>query len=323
MSANHIGRLRRGMTLVELLAVLALMGLLMGTGLGLLVGLAPAENAVRGYLEETVRLVAQSARQSGSRAILRWRAGSGELQLEQMRVVGTWAFEGTGMDGALGLNAVWMGAGEARVVPGGFQGSALDLAASPGTWQVPLQDEPAFDWSQGFLVRCAVRPEQARSGVLLQLGEGLVLALSERGAVAAEFRTARVADTGALDAGDRVRVESEAGAVGAGRWSLIEMLYDRRALRLSVDGVPQAVRPEEAPVWMGPPRLQLSDAQHPFPGLVDQLVVSVVEPLPTRVLPAQAVWTGKGEHSLVFGPDGSLDPLYHGSAVTLTWQVPD
>ena len=316
---------RGGFSLVELLLVMALIGILLGTGMGLVMGLSPGDRAVSGLLEETVRLAQRSAMAYGTPARVRCDAKNQTVSAQILRTVGTWHFEDVQLHGGGDLHAVWLGPTDPPLVDSGLVGRSLDLsgAGAPGQLQISLEDEPAFDWSQGFSIRCALRMQAWRAAPLLQLGDGLLIVASPRGALGAEFRVQTTGESGTKSRGSRVRVETEAGLLKPGEWIEIEVVYDRTALSIFVDGIERVRRPEQAPVWLGDARLWLSSKEIPFPGEVDRLVIAVVDELPAKELPAAAQFDPKSPAEIAFAPGGSLDPLWHSTPQRIRWTLQD
>ena len=316
---------RAGFSLIELLLVMALVGVLLGTGMGLIMGLQPGDRAVFGQVEETVRLVQRTAMAYGTPAKVRIDKENHRIQAQVLRTVGTWHFDSPKLEGGGALDAVWLGPTDPVMVSSGFLGGALDLSGggAPGQLQISLEEEPAFDWSQGFHLRFAVRMQARRAAPLLQMGDGLVVAVSDRGALGAEFRVQLTGEGGQVGRGSRVRVETDAGLLPLGEWVPVEVIYDRQALSLFVDGIERVRRPEQGPVWMGAPRLWLSSADRPFPGDIDRLVVAVSEELPQQALANGAQFVPDCPEEVAFAPGGALDPLRHTAPVRVAWTLQD
>ncbi|MCA9002954.1 MAG: type II secretion system protein, partial [Planctomycetes bacterium] len=311
-----------GFTLVELLMVMMLLGIVLGVGLGMLTGLAPAERAVPGLIEETLRMSQRSAAVLGTPARVEFSGST--IQAQVMRPVGTWHFEDRSLMGAQGLEAVWLGANDPPFTAQGYEGLGLNLAAgAPGVLEISVASDPAFDWSDGFSIRFALRAEEWRDSIVMQAGNGLLVALSARGALGVEFRAVSVDEAGNESRGERVAVQTEPGAMVQNRWKDVEIVYDRRSLRILVDGLERVRRSEQARVWIGQPEILLSNKTRPFPGVLDRLVFHVQEILPPRVLPGDATFLADTPKQVVFAPGGGLDPLVHPAEVRIGWQVPE
>ncbi len=316
---------RSGFSLIELLLVMALIGILLGTGMGLIMGLQPGDRAVQGQVEETLRLAQRTSMAYGTPTQVLLDPQNHTIAAQVVRTVGTWHFESPQLAGGGSLDGIWLGPTDPPLVAAGWLGSALDLSGggAPGQFQVALEEEPAFDWSEGFHLRFGVRMHTWRAAPLLQLGDGLVVAASARGALGAEFRAQVTGDQGQARRGSRVRVETDAGLLRLGEWVQVEVIYDRQALSVFVDGIERVRRPELAPVWMGEPYLRLSSKELPFPGDIDNLVIAVMEVLPPQELPNGAQWQADVPTAIGFAPGGSLDPLRHSAPVTVSWTLQD
>jgi prepilin-type N-terminal cleavage/methylation domain-containing protein len=309
-----------GFTLVELLMVMGLIGVLLGTGLGLLAGLSPGKRAVAGLIEETLRMSQRSAAVLGTPARVELRGE--EIQAQVMRPVGTWHFENQSLMGAQQLEAVWLGAGEAPFVSNGFEGHGFDLqAGAPGILEISLASDPGFDWSDGFSIRCALRVEDWQDSILLQLGQGMLVALSSHGALGVEFRTAAIDEAGNESRGSKVSAQTEPGVMIPGRWKRVEIAYDRHSLRILVDGIERVRRTEQARVWIGEPSIIVSNRTRPFPGVLDRLVFHVQQVLPVKPLPGGARFLDSSPREIIFAPGGGLDPLWHAGEVQIGWDL--
>ncbi|MCP5021208.1 MAG: prepilin-type N-terminal cleavage/methylation domain-containing protein [bacterium] len=309
-----------GFTLVELLMVMGLIGVLVGTGLGLLAGLSPGKRAVAGLIEETLRLSQHSAAVLGMPA--RVNLSGEEIQAQIMRPVGTWHFEERSLVGALELEGAWLGPTDPPFVSQGYEGHALDLGAgAPGVMEISVASDPAFDWSNGFSIRCALRVDDWQDSILLQMGTGLLVALSSHGAVGVEFRAVATDEAGNESRGPRIAAQTEAGVMAQGRWKRLEIVYDLHSLRILVDGIERVRRPEVARVWIGEPEIIVSSKVRPFPGLLDRLVFYVQEVLPMRPLPGGARFLPTSPGQVVFAPGGGLDPLLHPGELKIGWDL--
>jgi len=276
-------------------------------------------------IEETVRVAQRSSMAHGSPAQIHCDLQAHTVSAQVLRTVGTWHFETPELEGGGGLQGVWMGPNDAPLVANGLLGKSFDLsgAGSPGELQINVSEEPAFEWTEGFHMRFALRMQRWAAAPLLRMGDGLILAASSKGALGAEFRAQVTDDRGTPSRGSRVRVETEPGLLTPGVWVQVEVVYDRQALSIFVDGVERVRRPEQAPVWMGRPLLRLSSRETPFMGEVDRLVIAVFEVLPAKPLPAKAEFTAESVSQVVFAPGGSLDPLIHSVPAQIRWTLSD
>ncbi|MDF1839205.1 MAG: prepilin-type N-terminal cleavage/methylation domain-containing protein, partial [Planctomycetota bacterium] len=300
----------QGFTLLELLMVMGLIGILIGTGLGLLAGLSPGKRAVAGMIEETLRLSQRSAAVLGTPARVEMRGE--QIQAQIMRPVGTWHFENQSLVGAQELEAVWLGASDPPFISNGFEGHGFDLqAGAPGVLEISVASEPAFDWADGFSIRCAVRVKEWQDSILMQLGQGMQVALSSHGALGVEFRAVSTDEAGHESRGPRVAVQTETGVMTPGRWVRVEIVYDRNFLRILVDGIERVRRSEIARVWIGEPSITVSSKSRPFPGVIDRLVFHSHEMMEPKPLPGGAIFLKGSPTSVVFAPGGGLDPLMH------------
>ncbi len=320
-SGLAMGRLPSGgFTLLELLMVMALIGVVIGTGLGMLAGLSPGQRAVAGTIEEALRLSQRSAAVLGTPARVEMRGGA--IHAQVMRPVGTWHFEDQSLMGAQELEAVWLGASEPPFISNGFEGQGFDLqAGAPGVLEISVATEPAFDWSDGFSIRCALRVERWQDAILMQLGQGMVVALSSHGALGVEFRAVTTDEAGRESRGPRVAVQTETGVMTPDRWKRVEIVYDRHSLRILVDGIERVRRVEMARVWVGKPSILLSNKTRPFPGAVDRLVFHAQEILPSKPLPGGAIFLKDSPTEVVFAPGGGLDPLHHPAELRIGWDL--
>jgi hypothetical protein len=240
-----------------------------------------------------------------------------------MRVIGTWHFEELPLEGAFGLDGTLTGG---ELVDEGFQGKALSFAnAEPGTGvTVRVEKDPSWDVSNGFEVACAIRLEAARAGLLLNLGGAFGLSVTAGGAVRAQFRNL-VTDEKTKEerAGGEVQVESQNGALRVGRWAYVEVEYDRRAFRLSIDGEEVARVEETAPVWRLEGPLRLSGERRPFPGSVDSLVVRAVSAEDVLLLPEDVLFAADAPAEIVFDAGGRLARSVHEKPVEVGLELGD
>ncbi len=307
---------RAGFTLIELIVVMGLVAVLLGLGVGLISRLKVADRAAAGVVATTIRSARNwaVAREAGAR--VRLDAATGTLQAFGMSVIGTWHFETLPVRGAFGHEGQLLGG---ELVDDGFQGRALSFVGQPARSRVeiPVQLDPAFDLSRGFAIACAVRPASDQGGDLLAAGDAAGIALTDDGGVSAWIAPELVEEDGDRRRGGRIPLSTEAGRLRPGSWSQIEVQYDRRVLRILIDGVEAARTAETARVWRMDGPLVLSPSGAPFPGAIDALVVSAVTGDERRELPKGVTFTADSPKEIVFAGGGGLDREFHKEAVKL------
>lgn len=318
-------RKRRAFTLIELLLVMALMALILGVGVGMFARLDLGERVAVALVQDALRSAQNFSVARTAPARVRIDAKTGEMRIEGMLVVGTWQFEGEPIRGAFGLEGSMLGG---RIVDEGFQGKALSFVGEPprSKVEIPVQSDPAWNLHDGFALRCAVRPhgkEGEGGGAVLAIGETLGLETTSSGGVRAWFSAEVSDERGELRRGGRIPVEAPAGTLEPERWSVVEIQYDRRSLRLLVDGSLAAEVEEMAPVWRIEGPLVLSPSGSPWPGAIDALSVSAVAAREQSRLPNGAAFAPGTPPQIVFAPGGGLDRDVHKEAVTLAVLLED
>lgn len=316
MRRAALQRARAGLTLLELLLVLGILAVVMGTGLGALAAIDPGPARSEGALRAVLRAAAGAARQDQAGARVRIDAARSRLWVESLRLVGTWHCEGD-LRGAFGLEGATRGV---RWVDG-WLGRAIAFDGTRGSSAgVAVDDDPAFDPSEGFAIELALRPEGAGGGRALALGGAIALEVGPAGELAGEIALApeeRAGGRAAGSGGGLLALRSGAGAAPAGRWTRVRFAFDGRRATLAADGVVVAATSEEGRVAALEGPLVLSDPALPFRGALDALTVAVRaagEPLTLA-------------RGVRFGPDtpavleldgqGRLDPAAHPRAVSI------
>lgn len=320
---------RAAFTLVELLLVLALIAMILGIGLGAFSRLQLGDRVAVAIVQDALRSAQNFAVGRAAPARVRFDLRTGAIRCEGMQVVGTWHFEDLPIRGAFDLEGALLGG---RLVDDGFQGRALSFVGEPSRSKVeiPVQDDPAWILRDGFALRVALKPHLGGTshggragGAILALGESAGLETTEHGAVRA-WIAAEVADEhGDLRRGGRIPVETLPLALVDDRWSVIEIQYDRRSLRLSIDGVLAAAVEEIAPVWKLDGPLVISPATQPWPGAVDSLVVSCVTARDESRLPGGVAFAPGTPAEVLFAPGGGLDGGAHREPVRIALDFDD
>ncbi|MBL8861302.1 MAG: prepilin-type N-terminal cleavage/methylation domain-containing protein [Planctomycetes bacterium] len=321
MSARGAGR-RAAFTLVELIIVIGILSVLIGVGVGLVARIQVGDRAAVGTVQSVLRSARNWSVARDAPARVRIDAQGSTIQAFGATVVGTWHFEDLPIRGAFGSEGVSLGG---RIVPDGFTGSALSFAGEPARSRVeiPVQLDPAFDLARGFSIRCVVRLAGGAGGELLAIGASAGLAVGEDGAVRAWFAPAIVTDDGERRRGGRLGLSTQGGLLRAGRWSEVEVQYDRARLAILVDGALAAHLVETAEVWDVEGPLVLSPSGAAFPGAIDALVVAAVTGEERRALPRGVEFAPGGPTEIVFAAGGGLDRSVHQEPVRLALRLGD
>jgi hypothetical protein len=301
------------MTLLELLLTMALIGVVLGAGLGVFATLDFARRAALGLVQNVIRAARNTAVARGAPARVRLDREARTITAEAMSVIGTWHFERESLAGAFDLDGRM---GGAVLIEDGYLGRALSLALSRGaTARFDVERVPSYDPREGFSLDCALRLESADSGRILNLGGVVGLSLEESGALRAWLIPEVVGSTGEARAGGRIFVDAPAGALQVGAWRRVRFEYDRRVARLFVDGVELARTDESLPVWRLQGPLVLGDAQASFAGALDALVIAAVSAGETAALPDSVAFGPDAPGELRFDARGHLDREVHAQPV--------
>ncbi len=311
-----------GMTLLELLLVMGLIGVLMGAGAGLLASVDLGPRAAKGMVQGVIRAARNSAvaRGASSRVFIDRNARS--IRAEALEVVGTWHFEGQGevVRGAFEIDGTNFGAVS---VEDGYAGRALAFPrGSHARAEVPLQLYSAFDLSQGFRIELALRLDGGGGGRVLALGEALGIDVNDEGALSCWFAPLVLDSTEREMKGGRQRFIAPPGSLVPGTWRRIAFQYDRREVTVELDGVrvesTEEVLPDGAPVWRIESPLVIGDTQRGFTGAIDALRLSAVTASETALLPENVEFAADVPKQLCFDAGGNLDRGVHREPATVT-----
>jgi type II secretory pathway pseudopilin PulG len=300
-------------TLLELILVMFLLSIVLGTGLGMFAALDLGKHQAAGLVKNVLRSAQNTAIASQAPASVRIDTTTGALTAKALHVIGTWHFENRSLAGAFGLD----GRVDPQLfVPDGYIGGALSFTDRLGTAAtIPVDTDAAYDFFDGFAVECVIRKEGLGGGRLLSIGGAIAIEVGRAGDVRGLF-TPMVGKAGEQRRGPTsVVVQSPPGVISAERWSRLRLHYDRHELVLEIDGLPVARTPETAPVWHVEGPLILSDLRRPFPGSLDNLVISTLVADEEILLPERV--TIEGPDAVYFSPGGGLDRARHREPVNL------
>ena len=307
---------RSGFTLVELLAVLGIIGMLLGISAALFRRVDVSDRVGRPLVQSVLRSAQNWAVARGAPALVRIDKANGTLRAEGQQVVGTWHFEALPIVGAFGLDGTQSGG---RLVDDGFQGKALSFVGEPARSGVDIavRQDPAFDLSSGFCVRCALRVEPEAAAMVLSIGEVVGLEVGENGALSGWFVAERLDEQRVPVRGGRIPLRAGAHTLVPRRWSQVELRYDRNSFELLVDGARVAGVTESTRVWQLEGALKLSPGQTAFAGAIDSLVVSAIGPSEEAELPRSTHFAPDAPSEILFAPGGGLDRARHPEALRI------
>jgi prepilin-type N-terminal cleavage/methylation domain-containing protein len=296
---------RRGVTLLELLAVIVIISMLLGFAVFYMqsanrdLGVVASVNHVAGLF----RLAHQHARTTSSPAwvVLDTRGNSAYVLLKE--TVGEWHLEpdakggGTGA-GAFGRDAAITGG---KSVPGRVgQGLELSGSGSVRCPEVPLQDP-----SQGIAIELWFLRLPGRSrGILARVGAEIEIAAETDGQISARV--------GALSvrSGNQLRLPLDT-------WCHVQMIFSGRDLRLLLNRIPAGIA-VGAGAWTPGQPLVVGDPKSGVTGVVDEIRVGLILPqerytLPSEVtfeLPAGFPLPADGAVVVGYDAEGRLDPAF-------------
>ena len=302
---------RAGLTLLELVLVMFLLALILGTGVGFFSAHDFGRAQVPGLVRNVLRSAQNTALASHGPARVRFDKAGGKLWGESLVTVGTYQFED---EAVLGQGPAGSAAPE-HFDPRGYLGACFRPAGKlKATAEIPLERDPGFDFTLGFSLELALLRETDSGGRVFSLGPGenptVGLDLSPNGSLRARFRT-RAGGPESDRPGGGVIVQSEPGLVGLGRWVEVRLTYDRRRFELFLDGFRVASEESDAYVWRVDSPLVLSDPALPFPGRLDSLVIGVQVAGEPTLLPETVRFTQDTPETVQFAASGGLDRTAH------------
>jgi prepilin-type N-terminal cleavage/methylation domain-containing protein len=310
-----------GFTLIEMLAVLALMAILLGIGAGSWSRAVPANQLATFQLRDAVRRARHFAVKEGAPAFVMVEAPNdeehgAELTAGGQRTVGQWHFEEESLAGYPNAPI----ATGADLVKNGVIGHGLKLSGTKPAF-LDLGRSSSFDAVDGVFLEMFVKPDMPRARVLFEKGPSYSLSLDTdlklRGHVMLRTEAELERDTG-----KRLDIEAGGAPLPVGCYSRVSMAFDGQAISISIDGLvrshyrlPARARMLPAPAAA----LMIGKVGEPFGGEIDEARVAVLVLERSRELPP-AVKFGAKHFDIRFDPGGMLDPLYHQAPVEIPFE---
>jgi hypothetical protein len=300
---------------------MAIMGIVLGAGVGMFATLDLGKGQARGFVKNTLRSAQNSAIARQAPARVRIDVERGVVVAEAMEVVGTWHFERRSVEGASGFAGKV--AGGTLFIEDGFIGDALYLDGRVGSLaEIPIQLDPAFDFTDGFSIECTLRREGGGGGQVIDAAGVAGIDVGNDGRLRGWF-IPWVNDKGQEKPGGRVLVESEPGLAVEGRWTRVKLEYDRADLVLHADGIPVASRDETVAVWHVEKPLYVSGRRFPFRGAVDCLVVGCVVATDEVPLPDSVRFSPDTPRVVHFAAGGGLNRARHPEPLLIELEFED
>lgn len=306
-----------GVTLLELLVVISVLGVLLGIGAGAWGALATPDLLAGGRIKDALRTARLMARREGLPAAVVVDPPAGEVRALGLRAAGNWHFEDE--------------AGSGWPVPARHEGARLDRDGVLGSALV-LDDEavlavpglpPGADDPQGFGVEAWLAPAAGpRPMVLLERPGRWLLRLDEEDQLQVSLWLE------ARPAPEELRRSVPQARLSEGRFTRLTVLFDGRSLHVAADGR----RCGEDTRLPAPRRLAGGSGTvlgsgtglERFRGRLDELRLFAVAGEPqAQPLPEGARLLGE-PRLLRLEASGRLDPAFHAApeAVGFEWGDP-
>lgn len=312
---------RAGLTLLELLLVMILMALLFGAGMGSIASLDLGRRQALGLVQSTLSAARNTALLRRAPARVEFEVGGNRMTACAMSVVGTWHFEDAGLRGAFGLDAQAAGP---KLVDDGYLGKALSFTGGEAPkLEVDVMRDPAYRFEAGFALELALRPEGSRACSVVDVGRAFGLQMTGTGALRAWFLPLQETQGGGSRPGNHVVVESPPGSLTAGRWSRVRVHYDRRSLKLEVDGELVAELADDTPVYALCGMLVVGSAERTLQASVDSLVISTWAASESTQLPEGVTFGPETPARVAFDAEGRLERAEHEGDVQIDLIYPE
>jgi len=254
-----------GFTLIELLAVMSIVTVLMGLGIGFMLRRGSPLEQATAVLRDQVRLAAVTAksRQAPTEVRLLTADGRQQLRVRGLEPVAAWHCE----PGERPLDEQVRGTVVGEHVPGRF-GMALRQGDDPrvGILRVPTLGRSVWDLGDGFLLRLDLRLDERRGCTVAQLARAFVLELDDDGTPEVRVTLASGKQQGAT------RKAKAQVPLPLRTWTTVDVVFDGSSLELWNDGRQVAATDAAgSPFQRESDAFEVSPGQAAVPGLVDEI----------------------------------------------------
>ena len=297
----------RGMTLIELLAVMAILATMMGLSAAVYWRMSQnmKEQGAAAEIDVALRQARTNAVASNAPAFVELDAENHLVIPWVYKVVGLWHFEnkdGFGRTPGAHSSAILRSSdlkddgkiGKCAYLP---PGSCIDLGVNPD-----------FDCDDGGYIEAYVRPFGINDG-----GTGYIFYKQD-----SYYLTIKMDGTLQGNAGGK-NVDASDYHLAAGRWTKVALAWDRHSTRIFVDDAAEAIGPGSVPQVNDHPLL-VGHEDGGFVGRVDEVRVMSASKGRQVFLPGTSTLkhTTQPWDAVYFANDGTLDIRHHAGPVSIT-----
>lgn len=315
---------------MELLAVMSIIAVLMGIGVGIFSKLNVSKFAAVGIVRNALRSARESAMASGMPVTLVCDPEDNKMVDLSVAPLAHFQFEdfsdgGTGSANTLGAFDIKAQLNGAVVAAGGRVSGGLFLNKKGAYASANLGGNAGYAFTDGIAADADVYVEEFANCSLIKRAKQFHIGITADGAAEAEISLAEDVGPDAKPAGTLVAM-SAPGALVEKSWHRIGFIYDRTSLTLHIDGVPVSTRVSKRgePVVRDESPLEMGSQKVAFRGRLDGVKLGAVSPGEGIPLPRQVSFGFKNIKLAVhFLPDGRLDPGWHKSPVEIPLEFPE
>lgn len=326
---SHAGA-AAGFTLTELLAVMAILALLMGMGVGVFSRLNFSKYGAVGIVRNALRSARESAMASGLPVMVLCDPAEGKVYDLSVRPAGNWQFEdvhgsqdGAGTsEGALGMNAQLVGA---RAALPGRVGAALYCGKRGDHAAISLEPRFEYAFTDGVSLEMDIYVSKLANSTLALRGRQFRLAINSEGALEGEVGLAEEPGPAGKPAGVLL-VSSPPGVIVEKEWIRVGLIYDRMILSIHAAGltVGTKITKQREPVIRDKSPLWIGDKRDTYNGRIDGVRLGFISPGDGAALPKEVKFAFSGTPVMVrFLADGRLDPDWHPGSVSIGLVFPE